>query len=228
MLLRFSFAVCAAAFVWLLCSRPAWALDDAFQWWQPVYIDFPVVNPKIRGYFESNSRLNDNLNGINQYFIRTALGYKLRPKIEIFGGYVWVNNYVPRYLQEQRIYQQLGIGHVLRKRTQVLHRLRTEQRFLEHRHGVSNRVRYQLRLAHPLGSTKNYLVGSNELFVNLNTLKGGPNGGIDQNRLFLGIGRQFNEHVRTEIGYQFQYVNLNDPFDDRGGHQLITQMYLHW
>lgn len=187
-----------------------------------------MVNKNVRGYVESNPRLNDNLNGINQYLFRTALGYKLRPNIEIFGGYAWINNYVPNYIQENRIYQQLGVSHVIRKRIQVLHRIRNEQRFFEHKDGVSNRLRYQLRLAHPIGKTKNYVVGSNELFVNLNTLRGGPNAGIDQNRLFLGIGRQFSEHVRAEIGYQFQYVNVNDPFDDKGAQQLITQMYLHW
>jgi hypothetical protein len=217
-----------AVMIWLLCSKPASALDNAFQWWQPVYINFPLGNEKIRGYLETNPRTNDNLQGMSQFFIRSALGYRLRPNVEVFGGYVWVNNYQPNYFQEQRVYQQFSVGHVLRKRTQVLHRLRTEQRFIEHRPGVSNRLRYGLRLAHPLGHTRNYLVGSNELFVNVNSLKDGPDAGIDQNRLMLGLGRQFNKHTRAEVGYQFQYVNLSDRADDRASHQLITQMYLNW
>ena len=73
-----------------------------------------------------------------------------------------------------------------------------------------------------------YLVAYDELFVNVNSLRGGPEAGIDQNRLFAGIGRQINEKMRAEIGYQLQYINRSDPFDDRGKHVLLTQVFLNF
>lgn len=219
-----------ATMVLLLLGKPAQAtgIEHGFQWWQPVYLDAPVINPKIRYYAEANPRLNDGLNGMNQLLLRTALGYKLRKNIAFYQGYAYISNFLPTYIRENRVYQQLGIGHVIKKRLQVLHRFRTEQRFIQTRPGVANRLRYMLRLAYPIKNTYFYLVAYDELFVNVNSLKGGPNAGIDQNRLFAGLGRQINEKVRAEIGYQLQYINRADPFDDRGKHILLTQVFLNF
>ena len=211
-------------------SSPAHASDDKLEWWQPVFSDFPIGHPKIRGYLESNSRLRANPEAnINQYLLRTALGYTLRPNIEVFQGYAWVQGWLPKYIQEQRSYQQIGIGHVLFKRLQVLHRIRTEQRFIEHRDGTSNRGRYLLRFAHPLGDTNYYVAASDELFVTFNTLNGGPVKGVDQNRLYTALGRQIDRHVRVEVGYQWQFVNLPDTSaDDISSNALMTQFFVHF
>ncbi|MGD9680602.1 MAG: DUF2490 domain-containing protein [Candidatus Obscuribacterales bacterium] len=212
----------------LLTPARAEAIDNAFQWWQPVYLDTALVNPRLRGYLESNPRLNDGLQGINQYLLRSALGYRIRPNLSLYQGFVLVNNWIPGYDQERRIYQQLGYGMVIGEKLQVLHRLRQEQRFLEGTNGVSNRSRYLLRLAYPLGRTYYYLTASNELFVNLNSLQGGPPAGIDQNRLYCALGRQVSRHVRAELGYQWQYINRDDKFDDKGSHILMTQVFLNF
>lgn len=216
--------------IFLLSAGPARAqgVEHGFQWWQPIYLEAPVINPKIRYYGEVNPRLNDNLQGMNQILLRTALGYNLRKNLAFFQGYAYIGNLVPTYIYENRIYQQLGYGHVIKKRLQVLHRVRNEQRLFSNRDGVSNRMRYMLRLAYPLRSTSFYLVASDELFINVNSLKGGPTAGIDQNRLYAGLGRQINEHMRAEVGYQLQYVNRDDPFDDRAAHVLMTQMFLNF
>lgn len=200
--------------------------DQAFQWWQPVYLDFPILNKKLRGYVESNSRLYDGLDGMDQYLLRTALGYKFRKNIEFYQGYNYQNNFRPTRIQENRSYQQLGVGHVLFKRLQVLHRMRSEQRFFEDREGCAVRLRYMLRFATPIRSTSWYLVTSDELFINLNSLSEGPNAGFDQNRLYGGLGRQINQKVRFEVGYQYQHVNRSDPTADKASHQLMTQTFI--
>ena len=192
-------------------------------------MDFPIIKEKYRGYLESNSRIRlEEPANINQYLFRTALGYRIRPNIEFFQGYGWIQNWIPRYVQEQRIYQQLGIGHKLFKDYAILHRFRTEQRIIESRSGVSNRGRYFLRIVRPIAETKFYLVGYDELFVNFNSLKGGPDAGFDQNRLFAGIGRQVNRHIRAEVGYQWQYVNLPGPVDNVSAQILMTQFFVHF
>ncbi len=146
--------------------------------------------------------------------------------MEILQGFAYVDNYPGGRLQEYRPYQQFGLGHVLLKQVQVLHRLRTEQRFIEHIDGTANRLRYMLRLARPFRNSDWYLVASDELFINLNTINNGPIAGIDQNRLYGGLGRQINRKLRVEAGYQFQYVNRADPTADKAAHQLMTQVFV--
>lgn len=191
-------------------------------------MDVPVFNPKLRAYLESNPRFNDNMEGFRQHIARAALGYRLRKNIDFYQGFAIIGNFIPKYVQERRIYQQIGVGHVIKNRLQVFHRFRNEQRLIQTRNGTANRMRYMLRLAYPLRNTRWYLVGYDELFVNLNSLKGGPNRGIDQNRLFAGVGRQINKRLRTEIGYQFVYVNRDDPFDDKAEHVLLTQVFINF
>lgn len=212
----------------LLMPARAESMEHAFQWWQPVYIDTALVDPRLRGYLETNPRLNDGLQGINQFLLRSALGYNIRRNLAFYQGYALVNNWNQGYTQENRLYQQLGYGMVIGKKLQVLHRLRQEQRFLDGTNGVSNRTRYFLRLAYPLGKTFNYVTASDEIFINLNSLQGGPPAGIDQNRLYCALGRQVSRHMRAELGYQWQYVNRDDKFDDRASHVLMTQLFLNF
>ncbi len=202
-------------------------LDHAFQMWTPVYIDVPISkNKKTRGYFEANPRMGDNLNGVDQLLLRSALGYRFTPKLSGYLGHVWVGNFQPEFLKENRVFQQLGFGHVIRKRLQVLHRARLEERFIQNTDGeCSMRARYMLRFALPL-KERFYAVVSDELFVNLNTVPNGPLRGIDQNRIYAGIGRQMNNKMRLEVGYQQQYVNRSDPTDDRANHILVTSLFL--
>lgn len=101
-----------------------------------------------------------------------------------------------------------------------------EERFISQTgDNCSLRGRYFIRLVYPLRKGF-YLLGSEELFVNFNTIGNGPVSGIDQNRFFAGIGKQINRNLRTEIGYQQQYVNRRDDLDDKANHALITQMFI--
>lgn len=201
--------------------------DHAFQMWTPIFIDVPLSRSrKVRGYFEANPRLGDNLIGMDQLLLRSALGYNFTPHFSGYVGHGWVGNFQPQFLKENRIYQQLGFGHMLGKRLQVLHRARLEERFIQDTDGdCSMRARYLLRLALPL-KKKFYAVVSDELFVNLNTIGNGPVSGIDQNRLYAGIGRQMNNSLRLEVGYQQQYVNKTDPTDDKANHILVTSVFV--
>lgn len=207
-------------------TQSALAVDEGFQWWQPVYAEFPLLNQRLRGYLESNSRLKDGLNGMNEYQLRTAVGYRPRQNIAFFQGYTYVNFYRADRIQEHRSYQQAGLGHVLFDRIQVLHRLRAEQRFIERTDGCANRLRYLLRMARPIKDSRWYLVTSDELFVNLNSVNGGPQAGFDQNRLYGGLGRQLNNKLRFEVGYQFQYISQPNPLAEKANHVLMTQTYI--
>ncbi len=203
----------------------ATSVDHDFQWWQPVFLDAPIVNKKVRGYFEVNPRLNDNLKGMRQLIIRPGIGYQFNRSVSGYVGYAWINNFQP-HRQEHRVWQQLGYGKVLFGRLQTLNRLRLEERLIEYTNGeCAVRGRYMLRLAIPLKG-RWYAVASDELFVNFNSVENGPTAGIDQNRIYAALGRQVNSKLRLETGYQHQYINRPDATADTAGHVLMTQMFI--
>ena len=57
----------------------------------------------------------------------------------------------------------------------------------------------------------------------------GPDDGLDQNRLFVGINRVMNEHVNLDAGYQFQSINTSESgiFNDKRS-ILLLQIFLTW
>lgn len=214
----------------LLClASPARGAEHAFQLWTPVFSEFPLIKekPKIRGYFEVNPRLNDGLDGMSQLLVRPALGYKFNSHVAAFAGYAWITNYFSGFFQEQRIWQQLGVGFTAFDKVSVLSRQRLEQRFIEIVPDTcANRYRHMIRLAYPIARTRWYLVCADELFVNFNSVTGALRSGIDQNRLYAGIGRQLNSRMRAEIAYQQQYINRRDVADDKANHILMTSLFL--
>ncbi len=93
-------------------------------------------------------------------------------------------------------------------------RSRLEQRTVNISEGrnVGVRFRQQLKLSYPLDD-KWSLVGSDEIFVNANTPGWGPVAGLDQNRVFVGVGYKFDKVWRTEVGYMNQYINRDLVYD---------------
>ncbi|HEY9868472.1 MAG TPA: DUF2490 domain-containing protein [Candidatus Obscuribacterales bacterium] len=204
----------------------AGSAEHAFQMWTPVFVDVPILKPRVRGYFEVNPRLNDGLDGMSQLLVRPALGYRFNQHVATYAGYAWITNYPTGFFQEQRIWQQLGLGFTA-FRCGVLNRMRLEQRLIEHTDGAAAvRYRHMIRLAVPLFQTRWYLVGFDELFINFNSVSNAVQSGIDQNRIYVGLGRQISRNLRTEVAYQQQYVNRRDVADDKANHILMTSLFI--
>lgn len=221
---------CATLLLAMAAAAPAAfanSADHSFQLWSPIYLDAPVGRQNIRGYFEVNPRLNDNLEGLNQLIVRPGLGLRFNRHVTAFGGYAWITNYSNGFLQEQRVWQQVGIGHRLLPKLILFHRFRLEERFIQHTHGdAAIRFRYFLRGEVPIFKTRNYAVAYDELFVNLNDVRDAVRAGIDQNRIYGGVGRKLAKNLRAEVAYQQQYVNGSDIADDKARHILMTSFFL--
>lgn len=223
-------ALFCALFCALLYTAPTQAgVDDGFQMWTPVYLDAPIVRKKYRGYFEVNPRMQDGMGGLQQLIVRPALGVRVNQHVSAFAGYAWITNYNRNnfLLQEQRLWQQVGYGFRPFPKMILLNRLRLEERFIQHTDSQTAwRLRYMLRGEVPLLKTKNYVVAFDELFINMNTVANGVQSGIDQNRLYVGLGRRIHRNLRGEIAYQQQYVNRQDVADDKASHILMTSVFL--
>ncbi len=200
-------------------------LEDDFGIWSPVYIRLPI-NKKFRTELEVNPRIEENLTRIHQLITRPSLGYQLTDNLSIWSAYAWTLHYVPRFVREQRIWQQILYEKSFQK-IDFISRLRFEERFIQNVDDVSLRTRYLLKGIYPVGRTKTWgIVLSNELFVNLFSHFDGPQGGIDQNRFFIGLSRKISNNVRMESGYQLQYINDPAPTIDKLNHLIMFNFYV--
>ncbi len=210
-----------------LSFNPSFAdpyLEDDFGIWTPIYLQIPV-SKKIRGEFEVNPRVEENLTHIHQLIVRPSVGYQLTKELSIWTAYAWTLHYVPRFVREQRIWHQILHEKEFSKLF-LINRFRMEERFIQNVDGVSLRTRYQLKGIYPIGKTKIWgIVLANELFVNLNSRFDGPQAGIDQNRFFVGLSKKINKYLRVEGGYQLQYINDPAPRIDKLNHLVMFNFY---
>ena len=87
------------------------------------------------------------------------------------------------------------------------------------------RLRHLVKVNYPLHK-RIYATAQDELFINLNSVEGGPQAGIDQNRIFAGLGIKTLKKARVEVGYQLQYINSSDQFNDQANHAIVIQTFV--
>lgn len=129
-------------------------------------------------------------------------------------------------MQEQRLFQQFQFG----ESTGALwtrHRYRLEERWVRNapadaRTAYTTRLRYQLRLLLPLRRDHQlvpgtaYLVGANEVFLNL----GSAPSFFDQNRASLLLGVQLSPTAALEAGLVNQAFSTGSSLDGGAGNVL--------
>ena len=202
-------------------------VNQDFRLWAPVYLTFPLSSSFI-GYIEVNPRFGDDVSELDQLILRPAVGYKLNDHFSLWQGYAWVGNYQPSLQEENRLYQQL----LYRRKfpfVKILSRTRLEERFIENTDGTAVRARTMLRGDFPLPDAPEWaIVVYDEIFLNVNTVGNGPASGFDQNRLFLGMNRQFTEHFNMDLGYQMQALNNNQPeLINQINHTILLQFFIN-
>lgn len=221
-----------------LVSPMTWAngsIDDLEQW-SVVTLDTKLPK-RFRLYAEAQPRLGDNLSSMDRLLVRSALGYQVTKSMSVWQGYAWtpqlqrLNVQTGRFFDatddEQRIFQQLLFENQWKK-LKVVNRTRLEQRMIDNAGGTSVRGRHMLRLAYPLTKSKKWHgVAYNELFINLNDTKRGPQSGFDQNRLFVGVNRQLGKHVSLEVGYLNNPVNVFNQPTNRMNHIILAAININ-
>lgn len=214
--------------VYLLFSiLPTNALENDLGLWAPIYLKVPVTE-KLKANFEVNPRIQENVTHINQLLVRPSIGYQINKNWSIWQGYAWVTNYIPSFISEQRIWEQILYEREFEKfpRFSLSNRTRLEERFIQKVHGTPVRARNMLRFQYALDKNKRYsAVLYDEPFIDLSTHHAGPQAGIDQNRLFLGLNHKFNNYISAEGGYLMQYLNIHAPKQDRINHNILLSLY---
>jgi hypothetical protein len=221
---------CAGIVLFLSVALPqkVSAGSHDFQIWTPVYLTVNFTD-KIQGWYEAQPRFGDDASQVNQLLLRTALGYTFARHWSIWQGYAWTPNIEPTFKTENRIYQQLLYVQQF-PAIKLMSRTRLEERWIKDVSGTAVRFRTLLRGQVPLSDEGRWgLVVQDEIFFNLNSPTNGPDSGLDQNRLFVGINRALNAHLNVDAGYQLQTVNTSESgiFNDKNS-ILLIQAFLTW
>jgi len=207
-------------------NETAHAGNQDFQLWSPVYLTVSHSD-KIQGWYEVQPRFGENVSQVNQLLLRFALGYKFNKRWSLWQGYAWTPAFVPEYINENRIYQQLLY---IRKfpSSIIISRTRLEWRWIEEVPGTAVRIRSLIRGQFPFDVEQVWsIVAQDEIFLNFNSPPNGPTAGFDQNRLFLGLNRKVNEHLYVDGGYQLQTLDTKEPgFIEKINHILLLQFFL--
>ncbi len=201
--------LCVAALT-LVARHSASAIPTDFEgWFTTTTLSDLDTRGRYQFYLELQPRLGDDWHRMALLVVRPALVYNPMNDLSLFAGYAWVPKFYDQeyhhdYRDEQRLWEQ-----VLFKHSSIgiswHHRFRQEQRMLAGAQGVSNRSRYLIRGSYAL--TENGTVGLtaySETLINLNGVKGGPSGGFEQNRFFLGPFWE-SHGARYELGYLGEY-----------------------
>lgn len=209
----------------ITCAEPNPIHD--FRIWAPVYLTVPL-GESMKGYMEANPRFSDNASTIDQLLVRPALGYQVTPTISLWQGYAWITNYEPGFSQEHRLFQQLIYARKFSD-FKIFSRSRLEERWIDDAIGTSLRARTMLRGDIPLPVFPALsLAAYDEIFVNLNSIRQGPESGFDQNRTFVGFNYQFTSQLNMDLGYQLQITNNVRPhLVNNANHVLLLQIFIN-
>jgi len=204
--MRLSLRILALVIAVYLTPTRARAMPTDFEGWLTTTALLPLEESQTyQFYLELQPRVGDDWKRMALLVVRPAFVYNVLPHLALYGGYAWVpkfynTSYHREYRDEQRIWQQAVFRHD-GFRLSWVHRLRQEQRKIAETDGVSNRTRYLLRGSYPLeGVLVSGITAYDEFMVNLNGVAGGPRGGFDQNRIFIGPYWE-SASSRYEVGY---------------------------
>ncbi|OON66926.1 DUF2490 domain-containing protein [Hymenobacter sp. CRA2] len=170
---------------------------------------------KWGGYAEVQARSNGLLRQYFYHEVKAGVSYDLDPNFTfmVAGGRYSTSDYqdlgTGPLNVEKRLWEQLVLNQYM-KRLKVEHRYRVEQRWFSYRGdstGFRQRLRYRLNAFLPLNAptitAKTFFLSAyDEIFLN-------PKGPVfERNRVYAGIGYQFNKHVVLQLGWVNQ-ANYN-------------------
>lgn len=200
------------------------SLTPATPWgtWFIGTVQLPGGERKWGGFAEVQSRSNALFRQVFYYELKGGVTYSLDKNftLALAGGryatYDFQDLPAGPLNREWRVWEQLIINQFL-ARLRFEHRYRVEQRWFAFRDGSNtfrNRVRYRLNAFLPLNHTTLepgtvFLSAFDEIFLN-------PIGPVfERNRLYVGVGYQFNARLTAQAGWVNQ-TNYNPARFEQG------------
>jgi hypothetical protein len=178
------------------------------------------VSEKWGCHIEAQFRLDNQLEQNLQNLFRVGSIYYLSKSENISGGYALVNTYnasLDEFFKENRFWEQYQVNKKWNDNTNtIIHRFRLEQRWVEQLAAESNATNYQnrlrylnrnlVRIANLKSSNQEiYAIIQDEVFMNMGNNKVNSKI-IDQNRFLIGLGLNYNDNSRLELGYMNHFI----------------------
>ena len=208
--------------------------DHAYQTWLAAFVHGPL-HGRLWLWNDAHVRLYESF-APSAILLRPGLSFQALPSLFATVGYAWTPSWARgdddelTFTDEHRAWQQL-IWAPRNDQTgaAAMFRGRLEQRFRPasgSEVGLRGRVLWRgqvpLSAQHPL-----IFVLWDELFVGLHDTDWGQRRGVDQNRVFVGVGWQVRPTVvRIEVGYT--NVWLSRPGADPVNHIFAINTFLGW
>ena len=167
--------------------------------------------------------------------LRPGVSWRARPKLFLTAGYGWTPSWKRPgdqldFTDEHRAWQQImWTPKSTTDGTSAILRGRLEQRFRPADHADTGlRLRFMWRGQVPLSRHRSvFFVLWDELFVAINEAQWGQRPGVDQNRLFVGVGWQVRPKiVRMELGYTNVWLTRDGP--DPVNHVMALNTFFGW
>lgn len=184
----------------------AFAQRSDLQSWTAIGVAIPMdTNKKWSLLGEVQPRIGNNVQQIERFLVLTSISHAFSQSVDIALGHGWTpgymnSNYEDDFRNENRTFQALSVKGTLGDWS-FRYRLLEEQRYIQGASGVSNRLR--LLVGGTMRMFKQSDAGLscwNDYFINLNSVRRGPQVGFDRDRFFFGPYLN-QSRVRYEIGY---------------------------
>lgn len=205
---RLRIAASASAILVLLWCPAAGATSNDIQNWTTARVNHGLSKSWAVN-FTARARFDNNISDIQDYSLLPYLSFTQNESVPfidsltLLAGYQRIKSYTGD--DEHRSWQ--SGGHTVdRGNFRFNHRFRLDQRFIDNVGPVVVRGRYRISMTTQFFKTRWYSSLRNEVLFNLNDGNRGPSDGFESNRLRAGIGRLFGDRVRTDLGYEMQYV----------------------
>jgi hypothetical protein len=203
---RISKAIFLVAFV--LLAQASFSQTKGVGSWNVLSGMF-TLDSRWKLFAEAQIRSQQFYSDFNYYEAKGGIGYSFKTNGWVLLGMGHYNTFQPTgdfvtpNTTEFRIWQQLVLNNNI-NRLKLEHRYRVEQRFIST--GYRNRFRYRINALFPFNNTtikKKTLYASayNEIFVS----NEGPF--FEQNRIFGGLGYQFDDHFTILTGIVNRFDN---------------------
>ena len=185
----------------------AQTIEDGRVWWNVTLQERAETASPWRWYVEVQGRMRDGVDALDQLLVRPAIAYDLTGRSSVWIGY----GYTPAFpasgdvVTENRAWQQY-LWNRPGARAQLALRSRAEERAIEDNVGLAWRFRQQVRLTRVLQPGRFTAILWDEIFFHVNSTRRTARG-LDQNRIFGGVGVSVSPATRVEIGYMNQYIN---------------------
>lgn len=212
--------------LFLLVVLPSFAQD--LQGWLIYFGNTKIRDTKFSIHQEVQLRDYQLIGDHNQTLIRVGAQYQVKPYLQTTVGYGFIyteDQGIPKNsFIENRIYQEALFSHNIKK-SRLRHRLRLEERFIEHQ-DFRGRFRYSLFADVPL-TNKDFSKGGvyvalyDELFLNISddsSIKF-----YDRNRAYAGLGYKVSNNLGVQLGYMRQNVG-----SQVGTNHLLLSFHHNW